>query len=139
MYRSPRWSITFSLVISVMLPMALDVRPARADDAHTGMCAASAVVEPAATGIFGDNLDSHLSEQDRRCLTVVLNEAAPAQTARWTLADGTLMLVTPGRERGTRGVRFCRDLRATVLEGTKTDTDYVTACRVGTGPWGPVS
>ncbi|WP_372053675.1 hypothetical protein P7L74_17840 [Tistrella mobilis] len=103
------------------------------------MCAASGVVEPAATGIFGDDVDSHFSKQDLRCLTMVLNEAAPAQTARWTLADGAEMLLTPGRERGTRGLRFCRDLRATVLDGMKIDTAYVTACRVGAGPWGPVS
>lgn len=134
-----RWSFVLLLMASAMPCATFEARAAGAGGETSGSCAAPEVVEPAAPGIFGSDVDEHLSKHDLRCLSMVLNEAEPAQTAKWTLADGALMLVTPGRERGTRGLRSCRDLRATVLEGMETDTAYVTACRVGNGPWGPVS
>ncbi len=139
MHPFPRWSFVLLLMAFAVPCATVEARASGAGDEMSGSCAASEVVEPAAPGIFGSEVDGHLSEHDLRCLSMVLNEAEPARTARWTLADGALMLVTPGRERGTRGLRSCRDLRATVLEGMETDTAYVTACRVGTGPWGPVS
>lgn len=127
--------MTAAVALAVVAMM--QVPDARAQEVPAGGCAASAVIAPALPGIFSDEIAERLSEQDMRCVNTVLDEAPPGQTARWRLEDGSLFLMTAGRPLGSYGIRLCRNLRITVVDGVERARDFVVACRVGVSPWGP--
>ncbi|MEN2988351.1 hypothetical protein WG926_08565 [Tistrella sp. BH-R2-4] len=132
-----RLPVPMAAAVALAVVVVMQGPSAHAQEVPAGTCAAPALITPALQGIFTDDIADRLSEQDMRCVNKVLDEAPPGQTARWRLEDGSLFLMTAGRPLGSYGVRLCRNLRITVVDGVERARNFVVACRVGVSPWGP--